>query len=928
VSLPAPPKGGAGDTGEAERESRDKSEAAFLSTEAPGFLATEPRVLSTEPSILSTEPSILSSEEPGSLATGSSMGVSDDSFLRDVARLSVAEAPPGRSEKGQCIADRYQLVSLLGRGSFGSVWEAHDRISGEEVAVKLLARGRLPLSPRLRREVLALRVLSVPGVVRLRDEGIDGEHAFLVMDRARGAPFPGVPVPCSWSALAPPLVSLLVTLERAHALGVLHRDLKPENVLVDERGRALVLDFGLALAKAQALSRITGRTQIMGTPAFISPEQLAGQPASVRSDLYAVGVMARWALTGTYLHVSDSLPELLRARMTEPAPPLAPLCPGLPFEVAIALDSLVATDPAARPASAAAVLELIRHHAPDTDIGDRRRSRNLKSLLGEAMEKPRSRSALLALFDGHDRIFHAREDAADVLYQRTAGDPLRIEEELLRWRDSGLAHTERGRYRVRRDALVRLSVEVPLLARAAPGAAELASDDVRARHLSQAAALSPGAPGRLAHLFAGNAELDAEAALSVAEEIFTQAEQHRLAGKLEEAATWFAEALQVAREAARTDDPASPSPRDDTGVRAALLALREKTLSRWTAAALAAWTPGALDFVLHELSIETPWTEHFDRLSTLLQAALSVRAETPRAAGLLAAIPPFSDPVLERCRFDLRARAARHVSLDREEAVLAEMARWAAVTGGEARAALAGRTGQLRYAQGRFAEAAALHAQAAALHTGEADRAQAMLSAASAALEAFRWEEACSFATDARAIAASLRHAPFEARAEWLLRCVAYRSGRADAEEPDLPLCAAAADLHHIHLDALIHLTEAAVAWRRGDNALAASLVGRSYSLWTEAGFSLGRLTAGGLLTAAGSPPRDAAARIQEARLCRMPGVGLQSLALFAAHLPEARTPTDEAMALAEMVPRDSWHRRMEVLSVAESLERLGVSVA
>src|SRR5579883_739740 len=136
--------------------------------------------------------------------------------------------------EGRRIAGRYVLERLLGRGGQAEVWSAADRITGSRVAVKLLGEGASPA--RARREIATLRLLRLPGVVRLLDEGVDDERGFVVMELVLGAPFPGVATPCTWAELGPPTLRLLETLARVHACGVVHRDLKPANVLVTADG--------------------------------------------------------------------------------------------------------------------------------------------------------------------------------------------------------------------------------------------------------------------------------------------------------------------------------------------------------------------------------------------------------------------------------------------------------------------------------------------------------------------------------------------------------------------------------------------------------------------------------------------------------------------------------------------------------------------
>lgn len=206
------------------------------------------------------------------------------------------DGPPSGSPQGATtiIARRYELLDLLGRGGFGEVWRARDLASRDEVAVKLLDRRRIAHPVRVRREIAALRRLRVPGVVRLLDEGMEGAWTFIVMELVAGTPFPGGGVAGTVDILVR-TARLLDVLARVHAQGVVHRDLKPGNVLVDERGRVTLLDFGIALGVGEA--RITNGYDVFGTPAYLAPEQVSGEAIGPRTDLYAVGVMLFEALT-------------------------------------------------------------------------------------------------------------------------------------------------------------------------------------------------------------------------------------------------------------------------------------------------------------------------------------------------------------------------------------------------------------------------------------------------------------------------------------------------------------------------------------------------------------------------------------------------------------------------------------------------------
>jgi hypothetical protein len=252
---------------------------------------------------------------------------------------------------------RYTLESLLARGGQGSVYTGTDTATGAPIAIKLMIAADLSAVERVHREVAAMRVLDVPGIVRILDNGHDSSRAWIVMVRVPGAPFPAGR--SDWAALRPVVVALLETLARVHDAGLLHRDIKPGNVLVDEAGRPVLLDFGLVRG-AVAGPTITHVGAVMGTPRYMAPEQMRGDRADRRTDLYAIGAMITEALTGKVPLETEHVGALFEARIRNDPPTLLSLRPDLPSDVAAALDSLVARRPEARPTSARAALAALR----------------------------------------------------------------------------------------------------------------------------------------------------------------------------------------------------------------------------------------------------------------------------------------------------------------------------------------------------------------------------------------------------------------------------------------------------------------------------------------------------------------------------------------------------------------------------------------
>lgn len=344
---------------------------------------------------------------------------------------------------GEIVGRRYRLGSVLGRGAGGEVFVARDELLDREVAVKILEGFRRPDLDRVRQEIAALRLLRLPGVVHMVDEGTDRGHPYIAMEVAVGARFPGaIDGPCAWSDLVRPLVALLETLERVHVAGFLHRDLKPSNVVVDEAGRVTVLDLGLAWRAVS--DDESGPDSRVGTPAYMAPERHDGSSASVRSDLYSVGVMAVEALAGRR-------PENDRDARRR----LAQL--DLPADARRLLAALLAEAPDDRPASANEALDLI-----GGEVRDRldRVSGRLARLGLDGEAGPWAARQLEPLFEGPELLFHLPTDAAAELHRRTGGDPERVAAELARWLRAGLAHwSDTGRLVVPRTSLDRLAAE-------------------------------------------------------------------------------------------------------------------------------------------------------------------------------------------------------------------------------------------------------------------------------------------------------------------------------------------------------------------------------------------------------------------------------------------------------------------------------------
>ncbi|MGD0524549.1 MAG: protein kinase [Polyangiaceae bacterium] len=230
--------------------------------------------------------------------------IGDCAACRSVVAGLASSGTHTRAQAGEGEPSRYELQRLLGAGGMGEVFLAHDRVLDRPVALKLLhedgAAADSRSLERVSREARALASLSDPNVVAVYDQGVLDGRPFLAMEYVRGKTLR------HWLAAGPHALERVVDvlaqagrgLAAAHAIGVVHRDFKPDNVLVGDDGRARVTDFGLARGMAEPALTVVTDVAVSGTPAYVSPERLAGTPADARSDQYAFCVAAYEALHG------------------------------------------------------------------------------------------------------------------------------------------------------------------------------------------------------------------------------------------------------------------------------------------------------------------------------------------------------------------------------------------------------------------------------------------------------------------------------------------------------------------------------------------------------------------------------------------------------------------------------------------------------
>ncbi len=238
-----------------------------------------------------------------------------------------AERPlASRFNAGAVYAGRYVVQGTLGRGGMGVVLRVKDQGSGEPAALKVLL-GDVAEEPdsveRFVREAEILRRLRHPAIPRFLASGRHEGEAFLVtelvhgLDLRRSLPTGGRMAVRRAIEIAAEVADALTA---AHEAGVVHRDVKPQNILLDESGHVHLVDFGVARASSGGLETLTRTGAVLGTPAYMSPEQVESQPVDARSDVYSLGIVLFELLTGRLPFQAQSLLGMILAHRDQPAP--------------------------------------------------------------------------------------------------------------------------------------------------------------------------------------------------------------------------------------------------------------------------------------------------------------------------------------------------------------------------------------------------------------------------------------------------------------------------------------------------------------------------------------------------------------------------------------------------------------------------------
>ena len=304
-----------------------------------------------------------------SVTTGMIRSIGGTTPAAATIRLDGTEgAAPAKSvvdlTTGQVFASRYRIEQVLGRGGMGVVYKASDTQLDEIVAIKTLPGDVMQRSPedleRFKREIRLARKITHRNVLRTYDYGEAEGVYFISMEFVRGYTLSELLTESAGRQMAP-RVAMGITrqicrgLQAAHEQGIIHRDIKPQNVLIDAKGEVKLMDFGIA-RMAEAKEAMTQAGLIVGTPHYMSPEQVQGKQLDPRSDVYSMGVLMYEMLAGKRPFESSSLTGVLTAHITEAPKPLLEVRPELGERINAIVMRCLAKDPKARYADAGALL--------------------------------------------------------------------------------------------------------------------------------------------------------------------------------------------------------------------------------------------------------------------------------------------------------------------------------------------------------------------------------------------------------------------------------------------------------------------------------------------------------------------------------------------------------------------------------------------
>jgi tetratricopeptide (TPR) repeat protein/predicted Ser/Thr protein kinase len=357
-----------------------------------------------------------------------------------------AASPEGRLSPGTIFGVRYRIEGLLGQGGMGSVYKAYDNELDRLVALKLVRTGLaddLQTMQRFKQELLLASKISHKNILRIHDMGDWNGVKFITMAFVDGPDLASLmrrQGPLAFDRALNFTRQLCAALEAAHHEGVVHRDLKPQNILIDQSDNVYVTDFGLAKSLDAAATTMTRTGQILGTPRYMSPEQVEAGEVTQASDIYSLGLIVYEMFTGKRPFRGDTAMQLMYQRVTEPPQDPRSVHPGIPDYLAEIILKCLVKDPARRYQSAREILDDLDGRERKPAPPERRNRWGLaaaavvllaallfaipaarRAILGPAVVKPHYYLAVLPPKVADPSLQYAADGVVDALTAKLAG---------------------------------------------------------------------------------------------------------------------------------------------------------------------------------------------------------------------------------------------------------------------------------------------------------------------------------------------------------------------------------------------------------------------------------------------------------------------------------------------------------------------------
>lgn len=263
---------------------------------------------------------------------------------------------------GTKLNGRYEIQSLLGEGSTATVYTGRDTLLGREVAIKvLLPHVRDTTRERFFQEAMSAAQLNHPNIMAIYDRGVDDSRHYLIIEYIAGDPLSAF-IPSSANTVVALGVQIARALHYAHERDIIHRDVKPANIKVRADGTVKIMDLGLALPREA--KRVTAPGMVIGTPAYISPEQAQGMKLDRRTDIYSLGIVLYEMATGQLPFNADEIMALLLQHVQQPVPPPRLIATDMPMALENVIQKALEKKPERRYQTAAALADALEASLP------------------------------------------------------------------------------------------------------------------------------------------------------------------------------------------------------------------------------------------------------------------------------------------------------------------------------------------------------------------------------------------------------------------------------------------------------------------------------------------------------------------------------------------------------------------------------------